>query len=85
MSLIKSRKRVADHGKVFTRPSMAEAMLDLVNDEPERIDSRFVEPACGAGTSSSASCSAISPSSKAYPSMTVSELAAAGASSKDAA
>jgi hypothetical protein len=49
MSLIKSRKRVADHGKVFTPPWMAEAMLDLVKDETERIDSRFLEPACGSG------------------------------------
>jgi type I restriction-modification system DNA methylase subunit len=49
MSLINSRKRVADHGKVFTPPWMAEAMLDLVKDETERIDSRFLEPACGSG------------------------------------
>jgi type I restriction-modification system DNA methylase subunit len=49
MSLIKSRERVADHGKVFTPPWMAEAMLDLVKDEPERIDSSFLEPACGSG------------------------------------
>src|SRR5580692_2204851 len=49
MSLIKSKKRVADHGEVFTPPSMVEAMLDLVKDETERIDSRFLEPACGSG------------------------------------
>ncbi len=49
MSLIKSRKRVADHGEVFTPAWMVEAMLDLVKDESERIDSRFLEPACGSG------------------------------------
>ena len=49
MSLIKSKQRVADHGEVFTPPWMVEAMLDLVKDESERIDSRFLEPACGSG------------------------------------
>ena len=49
MSLIKSRKRVVDHRKVFTPPWMAEALLDLVKDETERIDSRFLEPARGSG------------------------------------
>ena len=43
MSLIKSKQRVADHGEVFTPPWMVEAMLDLVKDESERIDSRFLE------------------------------------------
>ena len=49
MSLIKSKQRVADHGEVFTPEWMVEAMLDLVKDESERIDSRFLEPACGSG------------------------------------
>src|SRR6202050_2573910 len=49
MSLIKSKKRVADHGEVFTPPWMVEAMLDLVKHETERVDSRFLEPACGSG------------------------------------
>lgn len=49
MSLVKSKQRVADHGEVFTPPWMVEAMLDLVRDETERIDSRFLEPACGSG------------------------------------
>lgn len=49
MSLIKSKQRVADHGEVFTPPWMVQAMLDLVKDETERIDSRFLEPACGSG------------------------------------
>lgn len=49
MSLIKSRERVADHGEVFTPEWMVEAMLDLVKEESERIDSRFLEPACGSG------------------------------------
>ena len=47
--LIFSRKRVADHGEVFTPTWLVEAMLDLVKDETERIDSRFLEPACGSG------------------------------------
>ncbi len=49
MSLIKSKKRVADHGEVFTPAWVVESMLDLVNGETERIDSRFLEPACGSG------------------------------------
>lgn len=49
MSLIKSKKRVADHGEVFTPDWMVEKMLDLVKGETERIDARFLEPACGSG------------------------------------
>ena len=49
MSLVKSKQRVADHGEVFTPEWMVDAMLDLVKDETERIDSRFLEPACGSG------------------------------------
>lgn len=49
MKLVKSKQRVADHGEVFTPPWMVEAMLDLVKGETERIDSRFLEPACGSG------------------------------------
>jgi SAM-dependent methyltransferase len=44
-----SRKRVADHGEVYTRKREVDAMLDLVKSETERIDSRFLEPACGTG------------------------------------
>lgn len=47
--LVKSKQRVADHGEVFTPTWMVEDMLDLVKDETERIDSRFLEPACGSG------------------------------------
>ncbi|MGA8429895.1 MAG: N-6 DNA methylase [Candidatus Sulfotelmatobacter sp.] len=49
MTLIKSKKRVADHGEVFTPNWLVENMLDLVKGESERIDSRFLEPACGSG------------------------------------
>ena len=49
MNLIKSKQRIADHGEVFTPLWMVEAMLDLVKGETERIDSRFLEPACGSG------------------------------------
>jgi hypothetical protein len=49
MSLSKSKKRIADHGEVFTPEWIIEAMLDLVKGETERIDSRFLEPACGSG------------------------------------
>jgi len=47
MNFVKSKQRVADHGEVFTPAWMVEAMLALVKDETERIDSRFLEPACG--------------------------------------
>ena len=46
---VKSKKRVADHGEVFTAEREVYAMLDLVKQETERIDSRFLEPACGDG------------------------------------
>ncbi|MBM3273226.1 SAM-dependent DNA methyltransferase [Candidatus Kaiserbacteria bacterium] len=49
MNHIKSKQRVADHGEVFTPAWMVDAMLDLVKEEAERIDSRFLEPACGSG------------------------------------
>jgi hypothetical protein len=49
MNLIKSKRRVADHGEVFTPSWLVEKMLDLVKGETERIDSRFLEPACGSG------------------------------------
>jgi len=44
-----SKKRVADHGEVYTHAREVNAMLDLVKQETERIDSRFLEPACGTG------------------------------------
>jgi hypothetical protein len=47
--LIRSKARVADHGEVFTPAWLVEEMLDLVKAETERIDSRFLEPACGSG------------------------------------
>lgn len=46
---IRSRQRVADHGEVFTSEREVGAMLDLVLEETRRIDSRFLEPACGTG------------------------------------
>ena len=46
---IKSKERVSAHGEVFTNPREVNAMLDLVKAETERIDSRFLEPACGDG------------------------------------
>jgi hypothetical protein len=49
VSLVRSKQRVADHGEVFTPPEIVEAMIDLVADEAKRIDSRFLEPACGSG------------------------------------
>ena len=44
-----SRKRVADHGEVFTGKREVNAMLDMVKQETERIESRFLVPACGKG------------------------------------
>jgi len=45
----KSKQRVADYGEVFTAEREVNAMLDLVKQETERIESRFLEPACGHG------------------------------------
>lgn len=45
----KSKERVRDYGEVFTNEREVKAMCDLVKDETERIDSRFLEPACGDG------------------------------------
>ena len=49
MATVKSRQRIIDHGEVFTPPELVSDMLDLVAHECERIDSRFLEPACGDG------------------------------------
>lgn len=49
MTLIKSKQRVEDHGEVFTPIWLVDEMLNLVRNETERIDSRFLEPACGSG------------------------------------
>jgi len=49
MSHVKSKDRVAQYGEVLTPKHIVNAMLDLVKQETERIDSRFLEPACGTG------------------------------------
>jgi hypothetical protein len=49
MDQIKSKKRIADHGEVFTAQREVNAMLDLVNQETLNIESTFLEPACGSG------------------------------------
>lgn len=49
MTFTKSKQRVADHGEVFTPPGLVVDMLGLVRAEAERIESRFLEPACGSG------------------------------------
>ncbi|WNC59560.1 N-6 DNA methylase [Thermosynechococcus sp. QS41] len=46
---VKSKRRVADHGEVLTPQHIVQAMLDLVQPETERINSRFLEPTCGTG------------------------------------
>ena len=46
---VKSRERVQEHGEVFTNEREVNAMLGMVRQETERIDSRFLEPACGDG------------------------------------
>jgi hypothetical protein len=48
-SQVKSKQRVAGYGEVYTAPREVKAMLDLVKQETERIESRFLEPACGNG------------------------------------
>ena len=47
--LVKSRKRIIDYGEVFTPEWMVKDMLGLLQNEVERVDSRFLEPACGSG------------------------------------
>jgi len=49
LSTSKSKKRIEDYGEVFTSSREVDSMLDLVKQETERIDSRFLEPACGTG------------------------------------
>lgn len=46
---MRSKQRVVDHGEVFTPAWLVDAMLNLVGEETERIDSRFLESACGSG------------------------------------
>ena len=48
-NLTKSKSRVRDHGEVFTPDFIVDDMLDLVKNETENIESRFLEPACGDG------------------------------------
>lgn len=48
-TVIKSKERISEFGEVFTSEREVNAMLDLVSDETHRIDSRFLEPACGDG------------------------------------
>lgn len=40
---VKSKQRVANHGEVFTAEREVKAMCDLVKQETERIESRFLE------------------------------------------
>lgn len=47
--LTKSKDRIRDHGEVFTPDFIVDDMLDLVHQETQRIESRFLEPACGDG------------------------------------
>lgn len=46
---VRTKKRVSDYGEVLTGRREVNAMLELVKQETERIDSRFLEPACGDG------------------------------------
>lgn len=46
---IKSKQRVIDYGEVFTSEREVKSMLDLVKQETNRIESRFLEPSCGTG------------------------------------
>lgn len=48
-SLVRTKKRVSDHGEVFTSEQEINAMLDLVKVQTESIDAKFLEPACGNG------------------------------------
>ena len=43
---VKSRKRITEHGEVFTAEREVNAMRGLVKRETERADSRFLEKTC---------------------------------------
>ena len=47
--LTRSKQRIIDHGEVFTPSWLVDDMLNLVKNDSERIDARFLEPACGSG------------------------------------
>ena len=49
MKQIKSKKRIGEYGEVFTNDREVDAMLDLVQDSFESIDSTFLEPSVGEG------------------------------------
>lgn len=44
-----NRDRINTFGEVFTSENEVRDMLDIINNETQRIDSRFLEPACGDG------------------------------------
>ena len=46
---VKSKKRVSEHGEVFTNEREVNAMLDLVQDSFKTIDATFLEPSVGEG------------------------------------
>lgn len=46
---VKSKQRVQEYGEVFTNEREVNVTLDMVKQETERIESRFLEPACGDG------------------------------------
>jgi len=46
---IKDKSRVSNFGEVLTSKREVLDMLNLVNTETSRLDSRFLEPACGDG------------------------------------
>ena len=46
---IKDKNRVSNFGEVLTSKREVLDMLNLVNTETSRLDSRFLEPACGDG------------------------------------
>lgn len=48
MSIV-SKARVERYGEVFTSQNIVEDMLKMVESQTYRIDSRFLEPACGNG------------------------------------
>ena len=49
MEQTRTKDRVVKYGEVFTAEKEVNAMCDLVREETERVDSRFLEPACGDG------------------------------------
>lgn len=44
-----SKDRLNEFGEYFTPPNIVDEMIEMVDSQLQRVDSRFLEPACGTG------------------------------------